>query len=140
MYHNYGKMCKITAIVLFWLLAIAGVGSGSVMILMGTVGDELFMWLGLAASVSGVGLAWLSSIALYTIGDIWEKLHAREQLTGGAPAQMPLPVQQQYAALPEPPDPVYIAELRVLKAQLDAQEITEEEFNQKKQEILDTMQ
>ena len=65
MYHNYGKMCKITAIVLFWLLAIAGVGSGAAMILMGTVGEDLFMWLGLAASVSGVGLAWLSSIALY---------------------------------------------------------------------------
>ncbi len=134
MFRNCGKSCKITALVIFWLMMGGSALTGVITLLMGMDGDEALLLIGAGIIVGGFISAWLSSIALYTIGDIWEKLHAQEAAQG-----MPQTALQQVFVPQEAAEPDFSEMLRELKGKLESGEITEEEFTQKKQEILDQM-
>ncbi len=134
MFRNCGKSCKITALVIFWLMMGGSALTGVITLLMGMDGDEALLLIGAGIIVGGFISAWLSSIALYTIGDIWEKLHAQEAAQG-----MPQTALQQVFVPQEAAEPDFSEMLRELKGTLESGEITEEEFTQKKQEILDQM-
>ncbi len=141
MFHNCGKSCKITALVVFWLLAGGSALTGIIMLLSGIDGDEALLLIGAGIIVGGFIFAWLSSIALYTIGDIWERLHKEEQLqSAGLMQQEYAPRNMQQDFIPqEATKPDFSEQLRELKGKLEFGEITEEEFTHKKQEILDQM-
>ena len=68
MFDNCGKKLKVLAYVIFGLDALAGVIYGFSLMM------EDFVLSGILLIVIAPLLGWLSSIVLYTIGDIWEGL------------------------------------------------------------------
>lgn len=128
MFRNSGKSCKDAAHVLF-VLQMTGCVLTSILLLGRSMGVASLL-ISAGVLLFGAIFAWIMAAALYTIGDIWDALHERDQFRGADPDGQ---------LVQEEPKADYVEALRNLKAQHDAGEITEEEFSQKKQEILDTL-
>lgn len=79
MFKNCGTKCKVIAKISFWLISLIFVVG--IIIIISCLGWYDGHPLLLLVIPVGILMAWLSSISLYTIGDIWELQYNSTQKT-----------------------------------------------------------